>query len=165
MSDPSPFSRTRSPEAISPRAPEGWAWLAGVAILVMAAYGLFRGITGVQGGEASLLPTPHAGGIVAPVDAAPATPMTKDAQWSTLSGPQVVTPPPAPVKVVKAAPTDDSADDQSDNPPDKSSTDTTDNADQADAPPSPKVKPKPAKVAPAPVPDEDAPPAASPDGQ
>ena len=119
MSDPSPYSRTRSPETISVRAPEGWAWLAAVAIAVMGAYGLYRGVTGVQSGGSSLLPTPHAGGIVAPVDAANAAPMAKDAQWSTLSGPPVTVPPP--VKVAKAAPL--------------------------------------------PVPDEDAPPAAAPDGQ
>jgi len=162
MSDPSSFSRNRSPETISVRAPDGWAWLAGVAILVMAAYGLYRGVTGVQNGQAGLLLAPHAGGIVAPVDAAPAAPLVNTGQWSTLSGPQALQPPaPAPVKVAKTAPSDDSADDQSDNPPDKAASPDTDAANPDDAPPPPKSKPKPAKAAP--VPDEDAPAANSPD--
>jgi len=159
MSDPSSFSTNRSPEAISPRAPDSWVWLAAAAIALMAAYGLYRGVTGVQSGGASLLPTPHAGSLVAPVDAANATPQAKDTQWSTLSGPQVVTPPPpVAVKAAKVAPSDDAAD-QSDNAAADASNGKTDDSAPDDIPPPPKTH----VIKPAPTPDEDAPAANSPD--
>jgi hypothetical protein len=105
------------------------------------------------------LPTPHAGDIVAPVDAANAAPAPKDAQWSTLSGPQVIPPiPPGLARAAKAAATDDDA---SDGPPDTTAAANAEDAGQGDTPTPAKAKP----VKAAPVPDEDAPPATAPTGQ
>ena len=100
MSDPFQLSRPKPIDPTSPRAPEGWVWVAGVAILAMGSFGLYRGITDARTGQSGLIPSVH-GGVVAPVDATAANALPHDDQWSTLSGPKVL--PPAPPKPVKQA--------------------------------------------------------------
>ena len=125
MSDLLQNPRPMHGDAISPRLAAHWVWLAGLVILAMASFGLYRGIIGVQGGAASLLGAPHLG-LAAPLDAKSAAALPHDAQWSTLNGPKVLPPPPP--KVVKPAATDDSDDDSS-APEDQSAA-----ADQAGGP-------------------------------
>jgi hypothetical protein len=163
MSDPFQLSRPKPIDPSSPRAPEAWVWMAGIVILGLASYGLYRGITGAQTGQTGLLPTLH-GGVVAPVDAANINALPHDDQWSTLSGPKVL--PPVAVKVAKPAQPDESS------APDAESA-AADNADTgADDTPQPVAKTapqkpvtaKPAKPA-APPPDDGMPSPPPPDGQ
>ena len=146
MSEPYQHPRPRPIDPTAPRAPDGWVWIAGVAILALASYGLYRGITEVRTGNTSLLPVAGPG-IVAPVDASSATALPHDDQWSTLSGPKVLPPPPP--KPAKPAASDDAADDSS-APPDKAAADAGDDA-QDDTPPPVKPSKKPARP-----PDDDA---------
>lgn len=104
-----PHPRHPAPiDPTSPRAPAGWVWMAALFIVIMAAYGLYRGVTGVQAAQSALLGAPRPGTIT-PVDATSAAPLAHDDQWSTLSGPKVLPPPPP--KVVKPAAPDDAEDD------------------------------------------------------
>ena len=159
MSEPYQSPRSKPIDPSAPRAPDGWVWIAGVAILALASYGLYRGITEVRTGNTSLLPVAGPG-IVAPVDASAAAALPHDDQWSTLSGPKVL--PPAPPKPVKAAVIDDSADD-SDAPPAKAAVDNGDDSQDDTPPPPVKAAKKVARP-----PDDAAParaPAPSPDDQ
>ena len=133
----------------APRAPERWVWVAGVIIVALACYGLYRGVTGVRAGEPSLLLAAPAVGGPAPVDAAQATALPHDDQWSTLSGPKVL-PPPAP-KAAKVA--DDSADD-SGAPADNSAADAADEVSQTDAATAAPKPPPDASQTPPPAPTE-----------
>ena len=118
----------------SPRAPKRWVWYAAAGIAFLALYGLYRGFAGVEASEGLLgQPLP---GTAAPLDASSAAALPHDDQWSTLSGPKILPPPPP--KPVQAAKVDDSAD--SDAPDDQSAADNADDNAPDDTAPPPKTK-------------------------
>jgi len=112
--------RLNAPDFLSPidggefdiRAPRtGWVVaLAGLAIVIMAAAGFYRGLV-------SATPALAGGGLAstsAIVSAKPAAPVVQNPNWSVLSGPTVIAPPTA---KAQASDQDDSSD--SDGPDDQ----------------------------------------------
>jgi hypothetical protein len=133
----------------------GWAvWSAAAVIAALAMFGLYLGLhsgrpaagVGLAIAEGQPLNTPT------PTSAAPAQALSKDQQWSTLSGPAVL-PKPKPRQVVASDDTD-GGDEDSGGPDDQSmAADQADQPDVAATPQPPPAAPSPpAPQAPEPQP-------------
>jgi hypothetical protein len=105
-------------------------WIAALALFALAALGAYKGAIAAHPGPGSGLLSPQALTAGKPVDAATAVPLARDANWSTLNGPQILTPPSAkPAAAAAAEDAADSSDGADDNTADN--TDNTDNTDDA----------------------------------
>jgi hypothetical protein len=105
--------------------PAAAVWTMVAVIVLLAAVGTYKGFVSVRpGAPGSSLLSPDSLTTGKPVDAAPAVPLPRNPEWSTLNGPQILPPPSA--KPASKPPALDAT--QSDDAPDAAA------AAQADAP-------------------------------
>lgn len=140
-------------DTIRPGENRPWmVWTAAGAIAALALYGLVSGIRGGHPAAGVALALTQ-GEALNPATAAAATPavgLPKDQQWSTLSGPEILTPPSAaPAKSAAASDADEASD--SDEP---AATVAADQPDQDTAAPLSATPPPTAGPAPRPAPSE-----------
>ncbi len=133
--------------------PRPVVWMAGLFILVLAAFGLYQGVRGAMSSASAA----GGQGVLASgdaVSAAAATPISSSGQWSTLSGPAMSSAASAP-KAVSAAPPSNARDD--DNTVDDSTAPASAAPDSASAPSA--AAPDQSAEQPVPMPESAAPPA------
>jgi len=106
-----------SDRPMSPGLPRPWTWLACVLILMLAAVGFLRGLGGSGSRPIDAILAPVKGlPAVAALTAADAAPLPHNDDWSVLSGPKIL--PPPPIKVAKpASSNNDASDDAADQTP------------------------------------------------
>jgi len=95
---------------MSPGLPRPWTWAACVLILMLGGLGFVRGLGGSDSKPIDAILAPMKGlPVVASLTAADAAPLPHNDDWSVLSGPKVL--PPPPIKLAKPASSDDDASD------------------------------------------------------